>query len=180
MTIYIAFLRGINVGGNKKISMAELKSALLGIGLGRVQTYIQSGNVVFESEEEAGALRDRIEQEIKTSFGMSVTVILRTSEQFNRLIANCPYEGEELTGKQSIQLTLLTEPPSQKSIDLLAAGERGNDEYWINGEEVYFLFRQSILDSKPAVNLNKLGNLSTTRNWNTILKLADMAKALEA
>ncbi|WP_409344490.1 DUF1697 domain-containing protein [Paenibacillus sp. MBLB4367] len=179
MTIYIALIRGINVGGNKKIKMAELKSSLQAMGLGRVQTYIQSGNALFESEEEAEPLRRRIEREIHTAFGMTVTVILRTAEELNRLIANCPFAADSLTEGQSIHVTLMTETASQKTVDLLSTSERGHDEYHVHGQEIYFLFRQSVLDSKLAANLQKLGDTATSRNWNTIVKLAALAKAME-
>jgi uncharacterized protein (DUF1697 family) len=77
MTIYIALIRGINVGGKNKVPMAELKRALEAISLGKVQTYIQSGNVLFESADEAESLRQRIEGEIHKVFGIAATVVLR-------------------------------------------------------------------------------------------------------
>lgn len=75
-TVYIALLRGINVGGKNMIKMADLKRTFEALGLGRVQTYIQSGNVLFDSDEEEKTLRDRIEREIEAVFGFSVSVIL--------------------------------------------------------------------------------------------------------
>jgi uncharacterized protein (DUF1697 family) len=179
MTIYIALLRGINVGGNKMIKMAELKRTLETMGLGRVQTYIQSGNVLFESEEGAAPLRQRIEQEIRTVFGMSVTVLLRTTEELARIIGNCPFEADSLLDGESVQVTVLAEAPSQEQIDLLSNGKSEIDEYQIYGREIYFLFRQSILNSKLANNVQKLGRSATSRNWNTIKKLAMLAKAME-
>ncbi len=73
MTLYIALLRGINVGGNNKINMAELKRMFETIGMSQVRTYINSGNILFVSEEREGPLRQRIEQEINTVFGISLT-----------------------------------------------------------------------------------------------------------
>jgi uncharacterized protein (DUF1697 family) len=179
MTIYIALLRGINVSGHNKIKMTELKSALESMGLGRVQTYIQSGNVLFESQEEVEPLRRRIEDEIKTVFGLSITVILRTTKELERIIANCPFAADSLSEGESIQVSALTEALSQKQIDILSDDKSKVDEYQINGQEIYFLFHQSILDSKLAKNLQKLGSSVTSRNWNTIIKLAALAKAME-
>jgi uncharacterized protein (DUF1697 family) len=177
MAIYIALLRGINVGGKNKVPMAELKVSLQAIGLGKVQTYIQSGNVIFESEEGAEQLRERIEQVIRTSFSVASTVVLRTAEQLKRIIENCPYAADSLQEGESIHVSVLTEAPSQKAIDILAANNNDIDRYQINGEEIYFLFRQSVLDSNLAKNLQKLGGSATSRNWNTIIKLDALAKA---
>ncbi|RAV21130.1 DUF1697 domain-containing protein [Paenibacillus contaminans] len=180
MAIYIGLLRGINVGGKNKIKMADLKSSLETMGLSRVQTYIQSGNVLFESEEEAETLTKRIELEIKTVFGIAAAVVLRTAPELERIIASCPFDANALSEGESIQLTLLTETPAQEKIALLSEGKSDIDEFRIAGLEIYLLFRQSVLDSKLAANLQKLGSIATTRNWNTIVKLDSLAKAMEA
>ncbi|WP_239618763.1 DUF1697 domain-containing protein [Cohnella mopanensis] len=177
MTIYIALIRGINVGGNNKVPMAELKKAYEAIGLNRVQTYIQSGNVLFESEESANMLRPKLEQAIEETFGINVTVALRSAEQWERIVANCPYGREALLEGASIQVTVLTEPPSPKAIAALEAS-KDVDEYHIHGLEIYFLFRRSMLDSKLAKSLTKLGNTATSRNMNTMNKLAELAKKM--
>ncbi|MCD9023557.1 DUF1697 domain-containing protein [Cohnella silvisoli] len=179
MTIYIALIRGINVGGKNKVPMAELKLSLQAIGLNNVQTYIQSGNVLFESEDGAEQLRGRIEQAIEASFGVTATVVLRTAEQLERIIEGCPYAADSLLEGESIQVSVLTEAPSQKAIDILSVSSDEKDEYQISGEEIYFLFRQSVLDSKLAKNLAKLGSTVTSRNWNTIIKLGALVKAME-
>lgn len=90
MAIYIALLRGINVSGHKRIKMAELRTIFAKMGLRQVQTYIQSGNVLFVTEEEEAPLRQRIEQGILAALDMPVTVILRTASELERLIADCP------------------------------------------------------------------------------------------
>lgn len=179
MAIYIALLRSINVGGNNKIKMADLKNVLEGLELERVQTYIQSGNVLFESQAAPDWLRLRIEEEIRAVFGISTTAILRTAAELEKIIADCPYANAALVEGESIHVSLLTEPPLQKAIDYLAACERKRDEYQIHGREVYFLLRQSILDSKLAKGMQKLGDIATTRNWNTMNKLDALAKAMQ-
>lgn len=179
MEIYIALLRGINVSGHNKIKMAELRSTLEALGLSQVQTYIQTGNVLFKSEESLEPLCLRIEDAIRTNFGISITISLRTAEELERIIANCPYADVSLTKGESIHVSVLTEAPPQKVVDLLASSEHNNDEYHIHGREIYFLFRQSILDSKLAKNMQKLGNTATTRNWNTINKVSALVKAMQ-
>lgn len=118
MKTYIALLRGINVGGNKMIKMAELKRILEEMGLGRVQTYIQSGNVLFESEEEEGPLQTNIEEEIKKVFGFPVAVLLRTYAELKSLIAHCPFSLDSLAEGESIQFLYWRNPlPRRISID---------------------------------------------------------------
>ncbi|WP_430488077.1 DUF1697 domain-containing protein [Priestia flexa] len=87
ITIYIALLRGINVGGHKLIRMQELKSLLTNMGLDKVKTYIQSGNVIFESERNAQQLEEQMEQEIRRAFGFSVIIILRTASELEQIIS---------------------------------------------------------------------------------------------
>jgi uncharacterized protein (DUF1697 family) len=179
MTIYIALLRGINVGGKNMVKMADLKSMLEKMGLGRVKTYILSGNVLFESEEGADLLRPRIEEEFRAVFGFSISILLRTAQELKRIIANCPYSQDSLTEGQSIHLTVLADALSPKDLDKLSAGLDNIDEFQVQGREVYFYYRQSIRDSKLAKNLAKLGDSVTSRNWNTILKLSALVEAMQ-
>ncbi|HEY3367555.1 MAG TPA: DUF1697 domain-containing protein [Symbiobacteriaceae bacterium] len=182
MTIYIALLRGINVGGHKVIKMIELKRIFEAMGFGRVQTYIQSGNVLFESEAESEPLRRRIEHEITAGFGFSVTVVLRTAVELERITASCPFLADELPAGESLYVSLLAEAPCQEGIDRLLACNCEIDEFRIVGREIYLLYRQSVVKSKLTNNLleRALGVPATTRNWRTMNTLADMGKAMAA
>lgn len=179
MAIYIALLRGINVGGHNLVKMSELKQIFDDMGFKKVKTYIQSGNVLFESDEDASILKGKIEQQLHSVVGKPVSVALRTSEEMKRVITNCPFKVDSLAEGDSIHVSLLTEPPSQEGIDKLTACDKGVDDYHIEGNDVYLLLRQSIRDSKLAVHLSKLGVPATARNWNTVNKLCDLAKSLE-
>lgn len=185
MAIYIALLRGINVGGKNIIKMAELKRIFEAIGLSEVQTYIQSGNVLFKSNEGEGSLRKKIEHEIKVVFSLSVTVVLRTYEELERIIMNCPFSKEEVLEAESSMeaesqyVALFTHAPMQEKIEHLNAYRSESDQYRIVGRDVYLLFRHSIRNSKLANNLYKLDVPSTVRNWKTINKLAALGKAME-
>ena len=101
MAAYIALLRGINVGGKNIIKMAELKQVFEAIGLCEVKTYIQSGNVLFRSNEEEEPLRKRIENEIELTFGFPVSVVLRTAAEMERISFNCPFSEEEISEAES-------------------------------------------------------------------------------
>lgn len=183
MTIYIALLRGINVGGKNKIKMAELKKMLEGLGLIRVQTYIQSGNVLFESEEMVDELQIRLEEEIEATFGFSVRVILRTSDELNRIVANNPFSDEEvaaaeaLSNKECLYVAMLQDEPTPEGRERLGAYQNDHDKFCIEGKEVYLLFDHGAGNSKLANSLHKLGVPATVRNWKTMNKLISLVDA---
>ncbi|GIP23875.1 DUF1697 domain-containing protein [Paenibacillus sp. J22TS3] len=173
--IYIALLRGINVGGNNKIKMADLKKALEDAGFLRVKTYIQSGNVLFESDKTEAELVPELEGIIHTAFGISLKVILRTADELDHLITNTPYAGHTLAEGESFYVTLLGEPLPQEELVKLKEMENEGEQCSVSGRDVYYLFRKSILDSKLAGAMNKIKIPSTTRNWNTMNKLNALA-----
>ncbi|QNG58216.1 DUF1697 domain-containing protein [Bacillus sp. PAMC26568] len=178
MTIYIALLRGINVGGHNKIKMADLKSLLESMGLNRVKTYIQSGNVLFESDEPEDLLRERIEQEIIGGFGLSVPVILRKAMEFEQIIKVCPFKAENLPEGESLHISFLAEAPSQDAISHVLTYKSDIEECEIKGKEVYLILRQGFRNSKVLIQLQKLEVQGTLRNWKTVNKLAELAKVL--
>jgi uncharacterized protein (DUF1697 family) len=182
MTTYVALLRAVNVGGRNMIKMAELKRMFEALDFGRVQTYIQSGNVLFTSEQAEESLRRRIEREIEATFGFPVTVVLRTPAELRQLIANCPFAADALQDGESLYVSLLAEEPQQEGIERLLAFNSAVDECHVVGREVYLLYRQRMPDSKLQNNLleQKLGVRATARNWRTLNTLATMAQALEA
>jgi uncharacterized protein (DUF1697 family) len=184
MSIYIALLRGINVGGKNMIKMADLKSMLEEISLSKVQTYIQSGNVLFESSEAKEELKSRIEHEIEKTFSFHVDVIIRTRNELEEIIGNCPFskeiisEAESTAEGESSYVALLGQLPTQEGIERLSKYKTDDDEYKIVGQEVYLLFRKSIRNSKLAANLHRLDSTSTVRNWKTLSKLLELAKSI--
>jgi uncharacterized protein (DUF1697 family) len=185
MTIYIALLRGINVGGKNRIKMADLKQVFEAIGLCEVQTYIQSGNVLFKSNEKEGELLKKMEQAIEKTFGFPISVILRTAGELECIISNCPFSKEEVleaeasSEVESLYVSLMANTPQQEKLEILKSYSSENDKYMIKGREVFLLFKHSIRNSKLANNLQKLGVPSTVRNWKTINKLALLARTME-
>jgi uncharacterized protein (DUF1697 family) len=186
MAIHAALLRGINVGGKNKIKMAELKAAFEALGLGRVQTYIQSGNVLFESDRTETELRERIERQIADTFGISLTAVLRTAEELETIVGRCPFPAEEVAAAEAasqaecLYVAMLPEAPAPSGVAKLAGANNGVDVYRIVGRDVYLLFRDSVRNAKLAANLPKLGVPATVRNWNTMGKLAEMAAAMRS
>jgi uncharacterized protein (DUF1697 family) len=178
MAAYIALLRGINVSGHKLIKMTELKAMFESLGFAQVQTYIQSGNVLFDSNEDPAVLRQRLESEIQTVFGFQVPVVVRTVEQMEQTVTNCPFTANALQPEESLYVSLLAEEPSHQGIDRLLACNSEIDEFRIHGSDVYILLRQSIRKSLFTNNFleRKLGVPATTRNWQTMNKLVALGK----
>ncbi len=184
--IQIAFLRGINVGGKNMIKMADLKQVFIAMGFGQVQTYIQSGNVLFEAVAAEKQLRQRLEQTLTDTFHLTVPVILRTAAELEQIVANCPFAAEQIaqaeTASQveSLYLALLERVPTPEADALLNPYRSQTDDYRIIGREVFLLFHQSIRDSRLANQLAKLDVQMTIRNWKTIRKLLALARDMQS
>lgn len=182
MTVYVALLRGINVGGKNIIKMQDLKKALEAIGLCEVQTYIQSGNVLFKSDKDAETLRQLIEARIEAVFSISAAVILRTSDELEFIFGNCPFSSEEIAqaelaiDAECLYVSLLARAPAQEKLKRLDTYADLNNQYCLIGRDVYLFLKDSIRNSKLANNVQKLDSPSTIRNWKTIGKLVEMAK----
>lgn len=179
MQIYVGLLRGVNVGGKNKMKMAEVKRVLEKLGLSHVRTYLQSGNVVFTSTESRESLQECIQDALGNAFGFTPNVILRTADDMKTIVTESPYKAEALKEGESIQVTMCKAEPEPNIAVILSHGIGGEDEFHIVGREIYCLYRQSVLDSKLASNFQKLGKDVTTRNWNTVTKLAAIVHELE-
>lgn len=182
--VYAALLRGINVGGKNKIKMTDLKLMFEDIGCTQVETYIQSGNVIFESDLSTVDVKAAIEQEIEKKFGFTIDVIIRTGEELVQILKNCPFTQQEIKTAEelnqegeSMYAALLSEVPAAENLKKLEAYTGEADRYFILNKDLYLLFRHSIRNSKLAVNLQKLKVANTVRNWKTIQKLCDMVNA---
>ena len=177
---WVALLRAINVGGARKILMADLRAMFAAMGYGAAQTYIQSGNVVFQTEEAEQPLRQRIEGEIAATFGFPVTVALRTADETARITTTSPYLPDGLAESESLYVAVLAESPAPQGIERLLASETAPDEWRLIGRAVYLLYRRTMRDTKltNALLEKKLGVAATSRNWRTITTLATMSAAL--
>lgn len=182
---YIALLRGINVGGKNRIKMADLKKEMEHLGFAGVQTYIQSGNVLFVSDKPEPDLRAELERMISSVFDISLTVMLRTFDELKGIIETCPFPEELVAEAQAncvgecLHVAMLPEPPAPQGVAKLAAVESGRDLFHIAGRDVYLLFPDSQRDSKLADSLHKLGVPATVRNWRTMNKLVELAEGIE-
>ncbi|QRN94808.1 DUF1697 domain-containing protein [Archangium violaceum] len=177
MARYIALLRGINVGGNKKVPMARLRELLEGLGYTDVATLLQSGNAVFTSKEKNPAqVVKRIEAAIAKEFGFEVSVVVRTRDELAAVIKVNPLPGAEEAPSQFL-VTFLSDVPEPKRIKEIDPAAYLPDEFRVVGREIYAWFPKGIRDSKLATVLGsaRLGVIPTARNWNTVTKLLELA-----
>ncbi|WLR61654.1 DUF1697 domain-containing protein [Guptibacillus hwajinpoensis] len=180
MTSYIGLLRGIKVGGKNRIKMAELRDALTKEGFLHVKTYIQSGNVFFDSEESEEGSRRRMEQIISTEFGLKVPVLIRSATEWQSMIESCPFHEEQIAKAQekavgeSLYVAMLAEPLRADAKEKFVSYASDKEEYELIGREVFLLFHDSIRNSKLATYLTRVNEYATIRNWKTINKIADM------
>ena len=178
MTKYISILRGINVAGNRKILMADLKNLYLKLGFSNVITFIQSGNVIFDSGE--GLPNDdtgqKIEQAIRETFKFDVPVIVRTTAEWAVSIASNPFWKEKDEDINRLHLTFLKELPVAEKLEKLKTIEFLPDKYQIIGQDVFIYCSGGYSDSKLTNQYfeSKLGVSATTRNWKTVMKLHEL------
>ena len=178
MKTYVAFLRGINVGGHKKIPMKELRDLFLKLELYNVQTYIQSGNVVFQSEEEnIETLKLKIQENIISCFGFDVPVLIKTYAELKAIYNECPFSKEK---KESSYFMLLYTEANQDLIEKLVVINSQDEEFYVTKNCIYFYSNVGYGRTKYNNNFfeKKLEVTATARNYKTLLKLLSLCKDL--
>ncbi len=178
MEIYIAILRGINVSGQKKIKMADLKAHLEELNFKNVQTYIQSGNVIFEHEAASPeSLENEIEKKIFEKYGFRVPIIIKTPPELEYVLNNNPFLNDPDKASDRLYVTFLADAPSTINIGKLENTDHSPEEYVLDGRNIYFFSPGGYGRAKMNNNFfeNKLKVNATTRNWRTINKLVEIA-----
>ena len=172
---YVALLRGINVGGNTMIKMADLKAVFEQLGFENVVSYINSGNLAFEnrkSDEEK--LVSKLEAAIVARFDKAVEVMIREQTDIVRIIENNPFAGEYESHKQ-MHVLFLKEPLMPEKAEILKDTDFGDERLSIDGREIYFYLPHGVADSlftKKAPLDKRLRVAYTARNWRTVEKLS--------
>ncbi len=181
MAKYVGLMRGINVGGNRIVKMAKLRDVLTGAGFHSVQTYVQSGNIVLESDGDETTVRTEMETLCSSAFGFDIPIILRPEDVFRAEAAACPYagpDGEPLDGRLAkfLQLTYLSALPDMSLLEDVLTRYRGPEEVSLQGSVLYVYYPEGAGRSELANHLTpkKLGATPTSRNWNTVQKLLGM------
>jgi len=182
-TMAVAMLRSVNLPNHQKVNMQTLKSLCTSLGLRDVQTYIQSGNLVFRDEDEdPDALARRIEEAMEASFGFRPVVIVRTASELRKVIAKNPFAERKEVEPTKLLVVFMDGAPTKQARDKLLAIPCDPEELHINGREVYIYYPNGMARPKiPLVRMEKALQCSSTgRNWNTVNKLLAMAEALES
>ena len=176
MTTLIAFLRGINVGGHNKVPMAELRDLAGSIGLANPSTYIQSGNLVFESAHDHEEVRARLESALESHFGFEIPVVLRTRADLDRVAQSHPFLSLGLTDSH-LMVAFLGREPEAVAREALDTAEFEPDSFVLAGREVFLAYPNGSGRSKLSQSLleRRLGVTVTIRNRRTVLRLIEMS-----
>lgn len=168
MTTYIALLRAVNVGGTGKLPMSELKSMCEAAGFSAVQTYIASGNVVFDSDSSAAQVKALLETALDSYAGKPVAVLVRTGEEMRAVLDSNPFPGG---APNQVMAIFLDHAAGGDALDKLPG--RKDEELATGKREIYVHYRSGMGTSKLRIPAGEAG---TARNMNTVAKLAEMAR----
>ncbi len=178
MKTYVALLRGINVSGHKIIKMELLREVLVNNGFHHVLTYIQSGNIVFDSDNEnAAALEHQISQIIFKHFGFDVPVRITTLQELQQIVDENPFHKESIENPAQPYVAFLSDVPTNNDLQSLQAVHFG-DDLFVNKNKVLYLYYADSAGNTKLTNTAIEGKLklkATSRNWKTVLKLMTLA-----
>lgn len=166
---YAAFLRGINVGGKKKIPMAELRTMATELGYTDVATYINSGNLVFASAKKPATLEKELSTGLKSTFGHSVDVCVRSQVELKKILAANPYPDGD---PSKVTVAFLTAAPPAGAADRIAGLAKDHEPFTIAGTVVYVHYANGLGRSELAEKFSKtVGVSATVRNIRTVEKV---------
>jgi uncharacterized protein (DUF1697 family) len=174
MPILIALIRGINVGGHKKLKMADVKTMCESVGLREVRTHLQSGNVVFRTTRTD---RARLAKDLEDALGVEAKIMLRTADELRSAIAANPMPEAALSGPSHFIVMFLSDKPSPAAMQSLRDAYSGPETMQLHGAELYIEYGLGMGTSKltNALIERKLGVAGTARNWNTVTRLMEIA-----
>lgn len=175
MTRHIVLLRGINVGGHRKLPMADLRAVLAGLGYTGVATYIQSSNAVLTADEpDPEAVGAAVREAVHARFGFDVPVMVRALEQFRAVVAANPLD---VANPSVFMVMFCSEPVDAEALAALDPDSHPRERIHVTPTEVFTHHERSVLDAKlPAVVGRHCPGEITARNWRTVLRLLEMAE----
>jgi uncharacterized protein (DUF1697 family) len=176
MQTYISILRGINVSGHKMIKMEVLRKLYEELKFKNVKTYIQSGNVIFQTNKaNTKDLEKKIAKKIKEVFSFEVPVLVKELDELIKVLKNNPFANKRKEDVKALYVTFLSEEPEKINIDKIN-GQYAPDEFILSGKVVYLFCPKGYGNTKLNNTFfeNKLKVVATTRNWNTVNELVRM------
>jgi len=178
MTTYISILRGINVGGHKKIKMDILKQLYFELGYINVQTYIQSGNVIFQTmDSDTIAVEKKITKQILKVTGLEVPVLVLKLDELKQIVENNPFTLDSTKNTASFHVTFLSAIPDTTSVEKLKSTDNGADQFELLDKVIYVYCPTGYGNTKLTNTFfeNKLKVTATCRNWKTVNELVRLA-----
>jgi uncharacterized protein (DUF1697 family) len=170
---YAALLRGINVGGNKKVSMAELRDFAATLGLDDPRTLLQSGNLVFASKTGAQKLESVLEMETRKRFGLETRYFLRAPDEWKSAIDANPFRDPAASDPARLVVVFLRDAPAARDVRALQAAIVGRETVRAVGRHAYVIYPDGQGESKLTLPMieKALATTGTGRNWNTVMKI---------
>jgi len=176
---FVALLAGINVGGNRKVPMAELREVAVRLGWGAPRTYIASGNLVFEATGAADVLEATLETALAARFGFAVGVVVRTAEAWLRLKEENPFEAEAAAEANRVHALVSKLPPKPDAASALLSRAAAGEKLALTPSGLWAYYPNGMGTTKltPTLVDKLVGSKVTARNWRTVLELASMTQA---
>ena len=182
MSVMIAMLRGVNVGANNRIKMENLRALFAAMKLRDAQTYVQSGNVVFRTDErDSTKLAKKIEAAFERKFGFHSDVICRTTAEMKAVVAKNPFAKRRDIHPAKLLVTFLSADPGEAARAEIRKVKVDPEELWIEGSECFVYFPDGMGRSKfswPKIG-QTLKVSGTGRNWNSVTKMLEMAEKMD-
>jgi uncharacterized protein (DUF1697 family) len=174
VTTWVTLLRAVNLGPHGRLVMAEFRAFLTGLGFEGVRTVVQTGNAVFDAPGEGGALEKRMEAEAEKQLGLKTAFIVRTADEWRKLVAANPYPRQAADDPAHTVLMALRSEPAAGGLETLRQAIKGPEIVELVGRDAHLHYPVDIGHSKVTSALveRKLGVTGTARNWNTVLKIA--------
>lgn len=174
---FVALLQGINVGRNRRIPMADLRNTLSDLGYGDVATHLQSGNAVFTTSDSAADIAENLTKRIAEEYGFDVPCVIRDSGQIDAIIERDLLAGKA-TDPSRYLVVFLSGEPDHEAFAAIDAAKYHPDEFALGEQEIYQWCPEGVRNSKLTHTFwgRRLGVQATARNWNTVVKLAQMLR----
>jgi uncharacterized protein (DUF1697 family) len=178
VTVYLALLRGINVGGNKMVAMADLRALLTQLDFVDPKSLLQSGNLVFRSpRRKTGAQLERLlEVEVEARLGLQVSILVRTAAEWQAVLEQNPFPKEAKSDPSRLLVLFLKDAPATGAVEALQAAIKGPEVVRARGKEAYLVYPDGMGRSRLThAQIEKRLGRGTARNWNTVVKLGAMS-----
>jgi uncharacterized protein (DUF1697 family) len=177
---WIALLRGVNVGGGNRVPMAELRTACGELGWHGVQTYIQSGNVLFYAQGSPTDLAAALEKGIQGRFGLSIPVVIRAAAHWPAYVAANPYPEASRAEPNRVMLSLSRSRPAPGAVEALAERATAGERITLVDDGIWVHYGSGVGGTRlsPALFDRLVGSPVTARNWRTVLKLDELARGM--